>query len=160
MNWKQFFTLGLLAPGVWDGKGEPVAYLYGPDKVRLPGIYSVYTPELQKQYPFAQILPTSTGSDGNVYMFVAMNIKHYGVTGGILYGNGVFIQPETEPFSCVWSYMGRGANVWEPMSEDIDTTTHPHLTLMYPVTWSNYNIYNKTGEEVLFTASEPVPVYE
>ena len=29
MNWKQSFTLGLLAPGVWGGVKEATMYAYG-----------------------------------------------------------------------------------------------------------------------------------
>ncbi len=150
MNWKQAFTLGLLAPGVWDGQGEPVAYLYGKAKVRLPDIYSVYTPELQKEFPFASIVH----GVGYYYLLCwsVLPVVEQGSTGLDAYGP----QEDATIRQFQRSSFADPSDPWV----DIEQTSRPAgvMNIVAPF-WTGTDLYRTDGSRYL-EASDPIPVYE
>ena len=135
------FALGKqLRPQVIAGLKEPVAYLYGPDKVRLPKL-----PEWDKEtYPYAFIyLDGYTG----YYWLWAFTERPYRLnhTGFLAYPDGavairwVLYTNETE---------------WGHKVENAQSGLFSASSL-----WANFDILNEDGT-VYLAGSAPVPVYE
>lgn len=140
MNWKQAFVLGLISPGAWDGKGEPVAYLY--NGVRLPKL-----PEWDKTaYPYAVII-----SNGDDYYLGYGSIKlTAGSTGRV-----------------TLSLLGSSYSTKKLVDGQwITPDDYLEINIGTPV-WANYDVYYTDSETagtlagtLLLSASDPVPVYE
>lgn len=142
-------------PVQWP-KRKPVAFLYGPDKVRLPDIYRWYTPEIQKTHPYALIIhyPFDDGTSLSLlHVFsnplTAIDITdEYGyVSVQVLEDGGTYME---------WVYRSdeytdwMGANILVP-SDNWETRTTRIL-------WANTTIY--LDGDICIEESVPVPVYE
>lgn len=124
------------------GKGgkEPVAYLYGPDRVRLPKL-----PEWDKsKYPYAFI--TLNNSD-SVFLFFyqtasAIKLTDSGIrvdtSGGITARNRYKYDADSNSWSSTINTVHYGTNI----------------------VWTSVDLYSTETEELLLTASDPIPVYE
>lgn len=131
----QGFMMGLAMalcgrPVQWP-KGEPVAYLYGPDKVRLPKL-----PEWDKErYPYAYICFKE--STGYVFAVNSIEVNVNSEKTMIVYSND-YIRNLVDG---EWA-AGRAGLGFTPV-------------------WANYDVcYAEAPSTVVLPASDPVPVYE
>lgn len=142
MNWKQAFSLGLLAPGEWDRQNaEPVAYLYGEEKVRLPGL-----PEWDTvTYPYAFIMPYSDYPEG-YWLQVASSGVYFNGSSCRFYNKTVYYQ-NYQILDGVWSYKNEGS-----------ISAYNGALYTVPI-WANHDVTFNNGTVYLAT-SDPIPVYE
>lgn len=154
---KHSFLCGLIAgltgKGVL-GKREPVAYLY--NGVRLPDIYSVYTPELQEQYPYVVISYFDVQMTGGVLYFrmlYALSEAEYGVNDA-----GDRVVSLANAFIKSAGAVDSSGNTLSWKAFD-DPETAVGLALDSSLLWSNFDILNSDGT-VFLAASDPIPVYE
>lgn len=132
MNWKQAFSLGLLAPGEWGGRGEPVAYLY--NGVRLPKL-----PETDLPYKVIG------HNSGGVYRLYAAEAAAYSDITVMI------------PVPCLYWYRRDGKNSWT-FGGEITNASGAYFHAEN-CDWANHDILNNDGS-VFLPASDPVPVYE
>lgn len=145
-------------------------YLYGSDCVvsyngiNSPAIEAVYTPELQKRYPFAHIaeFPASAilgdGVGGSVATLMLSSVAAYHSNGETLITGTHSTQnfTYTESQEVVDFFAGNGITVrlgewtFTDASNDVD-----FIDSVYGVAWTNYDILNADGS-VYLAASEPV----
>lgn len=117
-------------------KGEPVAFLYGKDKVRLPPL-----PDTDYTY---KVIGKHTYPSGEVYYYFVSKNEPFTATDEV---NISFIINAP-----VMYRMAEGQAAWE----SIGTVG---LTLEY--VWSNHAMYDNNDSTVLYhEATEPVPIYE
>lgn len=139
MNWKQAFSIGVIAPGMWDGKGEPVAYLY--NGVRLPKL-----PEWDRNtYPYAVFLVGNISGTVSLYILSAVE---YAV-------NSRGVWSVTIPIGTPIATVAEGATRWSDFSE-LTYATEPYVG---NIDWANFDVLNEDGT-VFLAASDPIPVYE
>lgn len=137
----QWFRLGqAVRRGV--GARVPVAYLY--NGVRLPDIYKVYTPEIQKTHPYVFIY--LDGYTGYYWLWAFTKpIYRVNITGLLAYPDGavairwVLYTDETE---------------WGHKIENAQSGLFTASSL-----WANFDVLNEDGT-VYLAASDPIPVYE
>lgn len=146
-----FRTISALIDRIGGQGGEPVAYLY--NGVRLHDIYSVYTPELQAQYPYAEITPVG---DDNWYMLKCypQHATYFtGSDGEYKFG----VEETAEPPHGIMSMYSTAATAkgWQGWT----VPESGLVTTVSRVLWANFNLLNEAGS-VCLPASEPVPVYE
>lgn len=149
----------------WPSR-EPVAYLYGPDKVRLPDIFSVYTPDLQAKYPHACLIYSKATDQYILYATPVPGYVYWALLReSVSMGSGLpqYLAARTPEGS---------TSEWIDRSPEY---TDPEATGGYPVNfyaesfvWSNHDIYYPDeyshdptlAGTLKFAASDPVPVYE
>ena len=121
-------------------------YLYGTCEKPLPDIYSVYTPELQQQYPFAIVYKAPFD-----YGLCITTLPLYKVAGENKWA------PVEGTAYCRLSFTGTDGNptTWGAFSEANETTKDAPSNML--PRWSNYDIYNEDGT-VYLAASDPIPV--
>ncbi len=124
-------------------------YLYngvGP----LPDIYSIYTPELQKELPFVILVDStkngSTYGSTSLWMFKTYD---YSVRGtdwsvGIIASDGCKV--------CSYDYTD---NQWGDVTNY--TGAYPTLSSRH-LAWSNFVILNPIDSTIYLAASDPIPV--
>ncbi len=123
-------------------KGEPVAYLYGPNKVRLPKL-----PEWDRKIcPWATI--ADRGSTGLFLLLTALPL-----TTPV---DGRFSQFVKTATDCLYMRYVIENGVWVLYTE---LTTSGASESYRDLVWSNYDIPYLDGT-VYLPASDPVPVYE
>lgn len=149
MNWKQAFALGLIAPGVWGGNAEPVAYLY--NGVRLPPI-----PAEIAKYPYIVMYQEeSTGSFANYCWLVGMSVAPSSWENDMtFYTEEVHGMSESGELRRAGAYPDSDA--WTVMN-DIETARYSNN--LSKVKWASYDVLAIDGSLYL-AKSEPVPVYE
>lgn len=145
MNWKQAFAVGLIAPGMWDGRGEPIAYLY--NGVRLPKL-----PEPQDNVNLVMMLTyTSTTTDGIPGMHWVLHIGR-----SVVYRNsGEARQVGIDQVCSFYCY--DDSNVWTRNSSDYAGETYLDYNGGDYIKWTNTDILYEDGT-VDIAASSPVPV--
>lgn len=128
---------------------SPVAYLYNGN--RLPDIYSVYTPELQKTHPYAFIL--GLPSIGVMWLYVTSNVE-VNVSSN---SDCIRFYKDTALMSVIQTD-GNGdyPAEWPELGAIEDETYNAFLSA---VKWTNCDIHKLDGTLYL-AASDPVPVYE
>lgn len=110
----------------------------------LPDIYKVYTPELQKEYPYALIWIDIHPSDLYDYRFIAINdIQYYQATSGWA----------VKTINLAGSNYQLEDNAWQIHSGV------PWGVRLDDFIWSNFNVLNKDGT-IYLPASDPIPIYE
>ena len=135
MNWKQAFSIGVIALGMWDGKGEPVAYLY--NGVRLPKL-----PESEYKYVLIQQL------NSRWFQAFATKEKPY-VSDKYLY-----FPSESMLWDNYYAFDYTYTDDWgaiEGASAGLNQVASSFI-------WSNTDILNTDGT-VYLSASDPIPVY-
>ena len=141
----------------WPSR-EPVAYLY--NGVRLPGINSVYTPELQKTHPYAEIHYTIPDHDyfGIGYYMVSFYtaLPYVNAEDGKIY-----FRAECDCiYHSAWNTDGSVRNGFENPGYENNWPTHLSWGIFSENwIWTNFDVCDSTGK-VLLAGSEPVPVYE
>ena len=145
------------------GKKQPIGYLYGHvakegetpthtingvDYVGavLPDIYKVYTPELQKEYPYAFLVH----SDGAYTSLFVMSAQAHMV--------GSF----TLCASSDLEYIGYRMPDGEWVDNGTVSTTNAGEVVNYKANtmiWANFNVLNDDGT-IYLDASDHIPVYE
>ena len=155
MNWKQAMTLGLLAPGVWEGERVPVAYSY--NGVVLPGL-----PETGKPYAVIVYLYTRYVLFCSDYEFMAK--RRLGSSGQIV---SISVCPSTLSTPLRYELQD---GVWTETTASEVGPTDGGFTAMDGLTWANHEVdlYSWEGygyepeplNVVFISASDPVPVYE
>lgn len=151
------FIMALCGRTVQWPKREPVAFLYGPDKVRLPDIYKVYTPEIRETHPYALIIYYQY-DDGSSLSYLQVFSKplttidltdQYGyVSVQVLEDGGTYME---------WQYRSDEYTDW--MGANIPITSDTWGTRITRIRWANTPIYNPDGS-LCIKESVPVPVYE
>ena len=147
MNWKQAFTLGLLAPGVWEGERVPVAYSY--NGVVLPGL----PPEILK-YKYLKIVGLTVGSPTLIVTGTdtePSTIRKTPVIGDAYDVNG----SESGTYQSAACYTTTEPDVWY-VSEAAEGE---NMVSLGRFVWANYDVYTSDGE-LFLAASDPIPVYE
>jgi hypothetical protein len=131
-------------------EGETPTHIVNDDGyvgVITPNIYTVYTPELQKEYPYAYV---------------------YDDVGGSGYCLSIFSEPCYWTYSEVMGYRLSGAGsdsvdyYYEPgTSEKWEDwrTSYPFGNELMPFHWANVGIPNPDGNGLFFAKSDPVPIY-
>lgn len=150
MNWKQAFSLGLIAPGKLFAKGEPVAYLY--NGMRLPVL-----PEWDKsKYPYAVIENFDTFNYAYLYISEKPAIKADNLTAAWWGADGDSGGGIVGTFDKKGYAEGTADFVWvmrkpvENVADSVGFGLSPR--------WSNYDILG--DDMVYFAATDPIPVYE
>ena len=115
---------------------EPVAWLY--NGVRLPDIYSVYTPQLQKTHPYVAI-----GKYLGAYYLMISD------TPMTTYSGGEKLRDSSE------NGLKYRLNVDGEYWEQIDA----FYTGRWPV-WSNHDTVDEDDGKTYLAATDPIPVYE
>ena len=150
MNWKQAFSLGLIPPGMLDGKGEPVAYLC--DGVEVPVF-----PEWDKEkYPYAMLTSSAYGDVCGLYLFVATEpiylVSSY-ITKVRLRNDGEYIKSEIN--------INLGENSWT-VGVPTNCTTTENIEVLDDdnpgVIWANTDVLWDDGT-ICLEAYEFTPVY-
>ena len=120
-------------------------YLY--NGVELPDIYTVYTPEVQKELPLAVIFDSTEG--GTTYGSTSLWLfKTYEYTESTSYKLAIIATD-----GCKYCSLEDG--LWSEATEY--DGLYPTLVFKY-LKWSNFDILNKDGS-VYLAASEPIPIY-
>lgn len=149
-EFRNYLAAGIVCNTLWPGMKEqtPVAYLYGPDKVRLPAL-----PEWDKTtYPYAvvAVIPPTVLK------------KHY--TARLCFHSDINVNPTN--YQYIGDYLEYTIQ-WNE-GEDIpnswgDVTEHEGsewMNCMYEyVKWTNFELIASDGSWSM-SASDPVPVYE
>ena len=147
-------AMGLCGRPVQWPKREPVAWLY--NGVRLPDIYTVYTPELQAEYPHALIIHYPYDDGTSLSLLQVFSTPFVTVDYTEKYGY-VSVQVEDGGAYMEWQYQSDEYTDW--MGSNIPITSDTWETRTTKILWSNTTIYNPDGT-VYMEASDPVPVYE
>ena len=151
-------------PIQWPSR-EPVAYLF--NGVRLPDIFSVYTPEQQETHPYATMV-TSTDADIETHgrALLAYLILS---TMPLIRQKGSFIYYELAAAEdgSVFRYLINTVDgvTDEDWKRDADKDgnyaagDNVQAITLSTIRWANYDIYRDDGT-IYLAASDPVPVYE
>ena len=140
--------MALCGRAVQYPKREPVAYLYngvGP----LPDIYTVYTPELQKLYPFVFINLLDIGAIKRATLYCLPEL-------GYNYANNNWCI-NLSGLTYLTASVKIGGSEWGSFSEESGGTGFVVSNLEDG--WANFDVRNENGS-VYLAASDPVPVYE
>lgn len=124
----------------------PVAYLY--NGVRLPNIYSLYTPELQKTHPFVWV---STESKWH-FIHLSTQMPCVNADGKLFFPNGAEVRNYD---------IGVDWQEGDDFGWSINQTYEAGGVFVSAkwTFWANADILNEDGSVYIY-ASEPVPVYE
>lgn len=154
---------------VVGGAKEPVAYLYngyGP----IPDIYDVYTPELQKVYPYASLSFDWYGNSTSYFLNAAylhlstIPLYEAGNLSGLLPQNRAYPKENGTSICFVANdYGGSVGNVvLKPFvrMEEKDAALTAGKLANFNLNWTNYDVYSAVDDSLRFTASDPIPVYE
>ena len=123
---------------------EPVAFLYGTCDTPLPDIYSVYTPELQKQFPYAYMFISAWGSP----TFGIATARPYSSD-----GKKMAIPPHDRIAVMCSNALDKWAELTDVHNFPNGITDH-----LFPF-WTNFDLKSEDGTLYL-AASEPIPIYE
>lgn len=138
---------GTLSRGTFPQR-NPVAFLYGPDKVRLPGL-----PEWDKEmYPYAWIEPYSEKIGGPTvgYLLYVASANLYTVGGSKYFRfTGKYAYYKTMIDGTEWILQSYG----------IDDDNTNVLVPSSKTFWVSHDVLND-GVDVYLAGSVPVPVYE
>lgn len=153
---KTGIAIALCSRGRRFVKREPVAHLYGPDKVRLPDIYSVYTPELQNDFPFLVMTYYDQSESQRIGTLYALSKIEYITT-----DTGGWCISLANQFVRTTTQKSNGEIVgWNEFG---NPTTSVQLVLkdsIFKLIWANFDIYDEDGKTIYLAGSDPVPVYE
>lgn len=132
---------------------EPVAFLY--NGVRLPDIFTVYTPELQKSHPFVVIIYHPSANSYSLNFYAEQN--YYEANGTEWFGYDEYtpnlVRYKIENGEWVLHSNPGKFNLLVDKNGGYAPETSPTAI------WTNFDLYYSDG--TLYSAkSEPVPVYE
>lgn len=148
-EFRNYLAAGIVCQTLWPGVEErtPVAYLYGPDKVRLPKL-----PE--NKYPYAYIVGDGTRS-ASLYCTAeslqygpGLSVDGYETEDDILHSNGkyvAYVRYNWTKYSGGWTYKGETLTDWIGVHSD--------------VIWANADLYRTDGT-CYMNGTNPIPVYE
>ena len=197
-SWLTGFALGLAGkplPLIPVSKREPIGFFYGYEANEyqtpthtfngvdyigavLPDIETVYTPELQKEYPYAVMERSEsidTGYEGSslARLLISNNPIWYCPYSFGDYKRGSYLLGDTLEFGFVYHEVYWGwtfteskpyppANEWAKTSEEFHTDERlrepPHGSMEF--IWTNHAVVREDGYTPYKEASEPIPVYE
>lgn len=159
---------GTLSRGTFPQR-NPVAFLYGPDKVRLPDIFTVYTPELQKSHPYAYIIIDINGGYRLILQETFLE-SHFSVYGDAT--SELHVWENYDPSWVEWrAENGHGTNptretyiqegeIWRFVASRSYTADMYPTQKLSSYVWTNRDIVRDNIGPVDLAASDPVPVYE
>ena len=147
---------GTLSRGTFPQR-NPVAFLYGPDKVRLPDIFTVYTPELQKSHPNAVVVEHRNASGITGYSLNLYAEQNYYEANGAAWFGYDEETPQLIRYKIEndkWALLSDSGKLALNVSKD-----GAGYTVYLTAIWTNFDLYYSDGT-VYCAKSEPVPVYE
>jgi hypothetical protein len=124
---------------------EPVAYLYGPDKFRLPPLPAWD----KKEYPYAVLSRSTNSVLGKFAEIFASDIK--------LYFDGYHLVHSENGNGVVAVIYYEKMTEWEALTNVI--VHKDGIADVDKLIWTNYDLLKEDGT-IYMAASDPIPVYE
>lgn len=137
-------------------------YLYngwGP----IPDIYAVYTPELQKKFPYASLSLDAWGSSNNYYLNAAylhlstIPLYQAGNLAGLFPRTRAYPKEDGTSICYVAEYSGYRLKPFVRLEEEDATLTAGKIA-DFNLDWANYDVRYAETDALVYAASEPAPV--